>query len=62
MTPATRNLFALAENLGMTVTYIKRAMPLSEYMDWLRFYNMNNDEDAQPDTTSDDLKRAFNIG
>ncbi len=32
------NVYQLAENLGMTVTRMKREMTLSEYYGWVAFY------------------------
>lgn len=33
------NCFALAENLGMTVTQLTREMTLAEYFGWLQFFS-----------------------
>jgi ribulose 1,5-bisphosphate synthetase/thiazole synthase len=33
-----RNLYQLAENLGMTVTRMSRDMTMSEYFGWMAFY------------------------
>ena len=32
------NVYQLAENLGMTVTRLKREMTMSEYFGWVAFY------------------------
>jgi hypothetical protein len=38
MTPARRNLFKLAENLGCFVSDIESRMMMREYMEWIQFY------------------------
>lgn len=60
MTPAKRNLFALANNLGMTVGELKQRMSLEEYFMWMRYFGEPN-EDEIPDTTNEELLRAFNV-
>ena len=37
------NVYQLAENLGMTVTRMKREMSLSEYFGWVAFYGERDD-------------------
>jgi len=60
MTPAKRNLFALAIQLGMTVGELKERLSLSEYLMWVKYYS-EPDEDEIPDTTNEELLRAFNV-
>jgi hypothetical protein len=47
MTPARRSLFALAENLGMTVYQLERVMPVKELVEWIEFYEWRNRRQAQ---------------
>jgi hypothetical protein len=39
MTPARRNLYALAANLGVLVADIEARMTLREFIEWIQFYN-----------------------
>jgi len=47
MTPAQRNTYQLAENLGMTVTRMMREMTLSEYFGWVAFFAERAEEQKQ---------------
>lgn len=43
------NVYQLAENLGMTVTRMKREMSLSEFFGWVAFYRERDErEKGQP--------------
>ena len=44
MTPQRKNVFQLAENLGMTVAVLMRDMPLSEFCEWMQFYGERAEE------------------
>lgn len=59
MTPAKRSLFTLAENLGLMVCDIKERMPLSEFADWLKYYQKLEEPDEN--TTDKELMEAFKI-
>ena len=63
MTPAKRNLFALAERLGVMVCDIQR-MPLSEFYGWLEFFTVTKEIDTYgEEVTSDEgLLAAFGVG
>lgn len=43
------NVYQLAENLGMTVTRMKREMTLTEYFGWVAFYGeRDNRQNGKP--------------
>jgi len=53
------NLYVLAENLGMTVTRLKREMTLREYFGWLKYQAQRGEpreppEPDEPQTRYDD--------
>ena len=48
MSPHRRSLFTLAENLGRMVCELE-AMPASEYMDWIAYYQERNREQEAAD-------------
>jgi len=45
------NLYVLAENLGMTVTRLKREMTLREYFGWIK-YQAQRAEPTEPEPDS----------
>lgn len=50
------SVYQLAENLGMTVTRMKREMTLSEYFGWVTFYGeRSKGEDAKPPQKGDGI-------
>lgn len=64
MTPAKRNLFALAERLGVFVCDIQARMPLKEYNGWLSYFSEQAEGGANSDlpekvADDEDLKRFF---
>lgn len=50
MTPQERSVYQLAENLGMTVTRLKREMTMSEYFGWVAFYSEKAEGGEKPKT------------
>ena len=62
MTPARRNLFALAERLGFLVCDMQH-MPLREFYEWLEFYTVRKEIDDDSVEATDDagLLAAFGM-
>jgi hypothetical protein len=69
MTAQRKNVFQLAENLGMPVAVLMRDMPLSEFCEWMQFYS-ERAEDAEreekkkpklPPKGADLVMRGFGI-
>ncbi len=63
MTPARRNLFALAERIGVFVCDMQR-MPLHEYYEWVDFYTVTKEieENGEEVTGDAGLLAAFGMG
>jgi len=56
------NLYVLAENLGMTVTRLKREMTLREYFGWLKYQAQRNksaDDEPEDQTRDDPAMQVF---
>ena len=61
MTPAKRNLHALAEKLGLMVVDMKR-MPLEEFYSWLEYYTVKHEPADDSEVSSDaDIMAAFGV-
>jgi hypothetical protein len=61
MTPSRRALFVLAENLGMTMWQLERALPVSEIGEWIEYYDWKqNRHKPQPEELNEKtLQRMF---
>lgn len=49
MTAQRKNVFQLAENLGMTVEALMRDMPIAEFCEWMQFYAERSEDMAKED-------------
>lgn len=61
MTPAMRNLFALADSKHMMVVDLMARMPLSEYINWIRYHTDDETMFDEGTTTDEDILKAFGI-
>ena len=51
-------------DLGMTVTQLKREMPMSEFMDWVAYYNLignSDDGNLLKDDGGEALLKGFGL-
>lgn len=46
MTPGRKNLFALAERLGMTVHDLQARLPIHEYFEWIEYLSPKEKEQS----------------
>jgi hypothetical protein len=49
MSPMEMGAYTLAENLGMTVTRLKKEMPMSEYYGWMKYHGERQRQDKAAD-------------